>query len=84
MEEKNALVAQIVCLQMLDYKTTKSNSEVSKSNSNIFVQETISVSKTTLLQREPFLTKIVLYYQKLSIAHYQESFMPTIILSNYQ
>ena len=53
-EEKTPLSHEVVCFQMLDSGTLKSNSEVSKS------------SKTTLLQREPFLTMI--YYQPLSIA----------------
>ena len=38
MEEKNALVAQVVCFEMLDFETSKSNPEVSKSNSNILVR----------------------------------------------
>ena len=51
MEEKTPWSHEDVCFQMLDYGTTKSNCEVSKSISwNI-----TSFSKTTLLQMEPFL-----------------------------
>ena len=53
---------------MLDFGTSKSNSEVSKSNSWKFT----SFSKTTLLQREPFLT--MFYTINSSIACYQVSF----------
>ena len=45
-----------LCFQMLDFGTSKSNSEVSKSNSKILVENYIFFSRTTLLQREPFLT----------------------------
>ena len=55
MEEKTSLSHEVVCFQMLDFGTSKSKYEVSKSNSNILV-ETTSFSKTALLQREPFLT----------------------------
>ena len=41
MEKKKTLSHEVVCFQMLDFGTSKSNSEV---------------SETTLLQREPFLT----------------------------
>ena len=50
MKEKTPLSHE-VCL-MLDFETSKSNSEVSKSNS----WKTTSFSKTMSLQREPFLT----------------------------
>ena len=52
MKEKTPLSHEVVCFQMLDFETSKSNSEVSKSNS----WKITSFSKTTLLQREPFLT----------------------------
>ena len=38
MEEKTPLSHEVVCFQMLDFGTSKSNSEVSKSNSNILVE----------------------------------------------
>ena len=38
MEEKTPLPHKVVCLQMLEIETSKSNSEVSKSNSNTFVR----------------------------------------------
>ena len=56
MEEKSPLSHEVVCFQMFDFGTSKFNSEVSKSNSNILVENNTSFSKTTLLQREPFLT----------------------------
>ena len=52
MEEKTPLSHEVVCFQMLDFETSKSKSEVSKSN----LWKITSFSKTTLLQREPFLT----------------------------
>ena len=38
MEEKTPLSHEVGCFQMLDFGTSKSNSEVSKSNSNILVE----------------------------------------------
>ena len=52
MKEKTPLSHKVVCFQMLDFGTSKSNSEVSKSNS----WKITSFLKTTLLQREPVLT----------------------------
>ena len=52
MEEKAPLSHEVVCFQMLDFVTSKSNSEVLKSNS----WKITSFLNTTLLQREPFLT----------------------------
>ena len=43
---------EVVCFQTLDFETSKSNFEVSKSNS----WKIASFLKATLLQREPFLT----------------------------
>ena len=54
------------CFQMLDFGTSTSNSEVSKSNS----WKVTSFSKTTLLHREPFDT---ICYTINSIAYYQVS-----------
>ena len=48
---KNTPAHEVVCFQMLDFKTSNSKSEVSKPNS----WKITSFSKTTLLQREPFL-----------------------------
>ena len=61
---------------MLDFETSNSKSEVSKSNS----LKITSFSKTTLLQREPFLT--MFYTVNLSL--FMKGFMLIIILSNYQ
>ena len=52
MEEKTSLSHEVVCFQMLDFVHSKSNSEVLKSNS----WKITYFSKTTPLQREPFLT----------------------------
>ena len=38
MDEKTLLSHEVVCFQMLEFETSKSNSEVSKSNSNILVR----------------------------------------------
>ena len=59
MEEKTPLSHEVVCFQMLDLGTSKSNSEVSNSNSNILVENN-SFLKDLLLQREPFLTTALL------------------------
>ena len=60
MKEKTPLSHGVVCFQMLDFETSNSKSEVSKSNS----LKIISFSKTTSLQREQFLT--MFYTIKLS------------------
>ena len=52
MKEKIHLSHEIVCFQMLDFKTSNSKIEVLKYNS----WKITSFSKTTLLQRELFLT----------------------------
>ena len=52
MKEKTPLSYEVVCFQILDFETSSSKSEVSKSNS----RKITSFSKTKLLQREPFLT----------------------------
>ena len=79
MEEKTALSPEVVCFQMLDFETSKSNSEVSKSNSG----NATSFSKTTLFQRELFLT--MFYTINLSpLLITNLAFMLIIILSSYQ
>ena len=52
MEEKTPLSHKVVCFQMVDFRTSKSNSEVLRSN----LWKMTSFSKTMLLQRELFLT----------------------------
>ena len=81
-ERKKNLLApwshKVVCFQMLDFKTSNSKSEVSKSNSWIIT----SFSKTTSLQREPFLT--MFYTTNLSpLLIIKKGFMIIIILGNY-
>ena len=69
MEEKTPLSHKVVCFQMLDFETSKSNSEVSKSNSveNYFFLENYVTSEGAVSHN-------VLYYQQLSIARYQVRF----------
>ena len=50
--KKTPLSHGVVCFQMLDFETSNSKSEVSKSN----LWKITSFSKTTSLQMEPFLT----------------------------
>ena len=98
-ERKNILVAQYWCIQMPKkrlqawslllfdlflkrdawFRDLKSYSEVSKSN----LWKIISFSKTTVLQREPFLT-MFFTNQQLSIACYQVGFNANNTLSTYQ
>ena len=52
MKEKTPLSHEVVCFSMLDFETSNSKLEVSKSNSG----KITSLSKTTSLQREPFFT----------------------------
>ena len=69
MKEETPLSHEVVCLQMLDFETSNSKSEVSKSNS----WKITSFSKTTSHQREPFLTMFYTY-QPLPITRYQVRF----------
>ena len=80
-ERKTPLSHEVVYFQMLDFGTSKSNSEVSKSNSNICVEKYFFLKKTTLFQREPFLmfytiNSAPLFVTKLVV-------MLTIILIKY-
>ena len=64
---------------MVDFETSSSKSEVSKSNS----WKITSFSKTMALQREPFLT--MFYTINLSLLLIiKKGFMLIFILSNYQ
>ena len=79
MKEKTPLPHEVVCFQMLDFETSNSKLEVSKSNS----WRITSFSKTMSLQREPFLT--MFYTTNLSpLLVIKWGFMLIIILSNYQ
>ena len=57
---------------MLDFGTSKSNSEVSKSNTNILV-ENYFLRKNNVTS-EGAVSQNVLYYQQLSIARLQLNF----------
>ena len=63
MKEKNTLVTKVVCFQMLDFETSISKLEVSKSNSL-----KTTCLKTTSEQADSY---NVLYYQPLPITRYQ-------------
>ena len=79
MEEKTPLSHEVVCFQMLDFETSNSKSEVSKSNS----WKITSFLKTMALQREPFLTMFyIINLSPLLVTKW--GFMLIIILSNYQ
>ena len=79
MKEETLLSHEVGCFQMLDLETSNSSSEVSKSNS----WKSTSFSKTTSLQREPFLT--MFYTINLSpLLVIKKGFMLNIFLSNYQ
>ena len=78
MKEKTVLLHEVVCFLMLDFETSNSKLEVSKSNS----LKITYFSKTTSLQREPYLT--MFYTINLSpILVIKKGFMMIIILSNY-
>ena len=77
--KKTPLSHEVVCFLMLDFKTSNSKLEVSKSNS----WKITSFSKTMALQREPFLT--MFYTINLSpILVIKKGFMVIIIMSNSQ
>ena len=62
-----------LCFQMLDFGTSKFLSEVSKSNSNILVEDYFFLENYDTSEGAVFL-KFFFYYQQLSIACYQVSF----------
>ena len=76
-EKKTPMSHEAVCFQMLDFETSNSKLEVSKSNS----WKITSVSKTTSLQREPFLK---MFSTSPLYPLPSKFFMLQIILSNYQ
>ena len=79
MKEKTPLPHEVVCFLMLDFETSSSKLEVSKSNS----WKITSFSKTMALQRKPFLT--VFYTINLApLLVIKKGFMIIIIFSNYQ
>ena len=78
-KEKTPLSNRVVCFQMLDFETSSSKSEVSKSN----LWNITSLSKTSSLQREPFLT--MFYTINLSpLLLTKWGFVLIIILSQYK
>ena len=77
MEEQRPLAHKVVCFQMLDFETSKSKSDVSKSNS----WKITDFLKTTSLQWEQF---FILPTSPHGITRYQVRFMLMTILSNDQ
>ena len=69
MEEKKTLSHKVVCFQMLDFETSKSNSEVSKTNS----WKITSFSKNYVTSKGA-VSHNVLYHQPLPITRYQARF----------
>ena len=64
MEEKTPLSHDVVCFQVPDFGTSKSDSEVSKSNSNILVRNNFFLKNYT---SEGAVSHNCLYYQQRSI-----------------
>ena len=79
MKENTPLSHEVVCFQMLDFVTSNSKLEVSKSNSwkITFFLENYSTSEGAVSHN-------VLCYQPLPITRYQVWFYAKIILSNYR
>ena len=71
MEEKTPLSHDVVCFQVPDFGTSKSDSEVSKSNSNILVRNNFFLESH--VTSEGAKSHNVLYYQHLSIDRLQVS-----------
>ena len=69
MKEETPLSLEVVCFQMLDFETSNSKSEVSKSNS----WKITSFSKNYVTS-EGAVSHNVLYYQQLPVACYQVIF----------
>ena len=68
-EKKTLLSHEVVCFQMVDFKTSSSKSEVSKSEfvGNYFFLENYGTSEGAVSHN-------VLYHQPLSITRHQERF----------
>ena len=65
MEEKIPLSHKVVCFQMLEFETSKSNYKVSKSNSNILVRNNVFL-ENDVTSEGAIQYHNVLYYQHLS------------------
>ena len=72
MEEKTLLSHEVVRFQILDFGTSKYNSEFSQSNSNILVENCFFLEN--YVTPEGIVSHNVLYYHQLSIAFYRVSF----------
>ena len=71
MEEKTPLLHKVVFFLMFDFGTSKSNSEVSKSSSNILVENYFFLKN--YVTSEETISHNILCQQQLSIACYQVS-----------
>ena len=69
MKEETPLSHEVVCFQILDFGTSKSNSEVSTSNSNMLVQNYFFLENH--VTSEGAVSHNVWYDRQLSIAFYQ-------------
>ena len=72
MKEKTLLSHEVVCFQMLDFESSKSNSEAMKSNSNILVENYFFFKN--YVTSGGAVSHNVLCYQYLSIVRYQVNF----------
>ena len=69
MQEKTPLPHEVVCFHMLEFGTSKSNYEVSKSSSNILVESYFFHGN--YVTSEGAVSLNVLYYQQLSNVCYK-------------
>ena len=69
MKENTSLSHEVVCFQMLEFETSNSKLEVSKSN---FVEYSFFLEN--YVTSEGAVSHNVLYYQLLPITHYQVRF----------
>ena len=71
MEEKTPLLHEVVCCQVLDFGTLKSNSN-SKPNSNILVENYLFLENS--VSSEGAVSHNILYDQQLSISFYANNY----------
>ena len=72
MEEKTPLSQKVVCFRMLDFRTSKSNSEVLKSITNTLVESYFFLKNYATSVGA--VSHIILHYQQLPTACYEVSF----------
>ena len=69
MKEKTTLLHEVVCFEMLDFETSNSKSEVSKSNS-----WKITFLLENYVTSEGAVSHNILYHQQLPVTRYQIRF----------